>query len=72
MIPVLMVIAIFLGVSLLVHFPVVPLLFLLIWVGAGRRRGGGGGRGPRRWPGGAPPAPRGGGWRGGPGPRMYR
>jgi Domain of unknown function (DUF1707) len=48
-IPVLMVIAIFLGVSLLVHFPVVPLLFLLIWVGAGRRRGWGGGPGDRMY-----------------------
>ena len=47
-IPVLMAIAIFLGVSLLVHFPVVPLLFLLIWVGAGRRRWGGG-PGPRMY-----------------------
>ena len=43
-IPVLMAIAIFVGVSLLVHFPVVPLLFLLIWIGAGRRRGWGGSR----------------------------
>jgi Domain of unknown function (DUF1707) len=42
-IPVLMAIAIFLGVSLLVHFPVVPLLFLLLWIGAGHRRGWGGG-----------------------------
>jgi hypothetical protein len=48
-IPVLMVIAIFLGVSLLVHFPVVPLLFLLIWIGAGRRRHWGGGPGPRMY-----------------------
>ena len=51
-IPVLMAIAIFVGVSLLVHFPVVPLLFLLLWVGAGRRRSwagrpGPGGRFPR-------------------------
>jgi hypothetical protein len=46
-IPVLMAIAIFVGVSLLVHFPVVPLLFLLIWIGSGRRRGWGGGPGPR-------------------------
>jgi hypothetical protein len=37
-VPVLMAIAIFVGVSLLVHFPVIPLLFLLIWIGAGRRR----------------------------------
>jgi Domain of unknown function (DUF1707) len=37
-IPVLMAIAIFVGVSLLVHFPVVPLLFLLLWIGGGRRR----------------------------------
>ena len=42
-IPVLMAIAIFLGVSLLVHFPVVPLLFLLLWIGAGHRRGWDGG-----------------------------
>jgi hypothetical protein len=48
-IPVIMVIAIFLGVSLLVHFPVVPLLLLLIWIGAGRRRGWGGGPGPRMY-----------------------
>ena len=48
-IPVIMAIAIFLGVSLLVHFPVVPLLFLLIWIGAGRRRGWGGGPGPRTY-----------------------
>jgi hypothetical protein len=48
-IPVIMAIAIFLGVSLLVHFPVVPLLFLLIWIGAGRRRGWGGGPGPRMY-----------------------
>ena len=48
-IPVIMAIAIFLGVSLLVHFPVVPLLFLLIWIGAGRRRGWGGGTGPRMY-----------------------
>jgi hypothetical protein len=48
-IPVLMAIAIFVGVSLLVHFPVVPLLFLLIWIGAGRRRGWGGGPGPRTY-----------------------
>ena len=47
-IPVLMAIAIFLGVSLLVHFPVVPLLFLLIWIGAGHRRGSGGGPRPYR------------------------
>jgi hypothetical protein len=46
-IPVLMAVAIFVGVSLLVHFPVVPLLFLLIWIGAGHRRGWGGGSGPR-------------------------
>ena len=46
-IPVIMAIAIFLGVSLLVHFPVVPLLFLLLWIGGGRRRGWGGGPGPR-------------------------
>jgi hypothetical protein len=45
-IPVLMAIAIFIGVSLLVHFPVVPLLFLLIWIGAGRRRGWAGRPGP--------------------------
>jgi hypothetical protein len=42
-IPIIMAIAIFIGVSLLVHFPVVPLLFLLIWIGGGRRRGWGGG-----------------------------
>jgi hypothetical protein len=48
-IPVIMAVAIFLGVSLLVHFPVVPLLFLLIWIGAGRRRGWGGGPGPRMY-----------------------
>jgi hypothetical protein len=48
-VPVIMAIAIFLGVSLLVHFPVVPLLFLLIWIGAGRRRGWGGGPGPRTY-----------------------
>ena len=48
-IPVIMAIAIFLGVSLLVHFPVVPLLFLLIWIGAGRRRGWGGGPAPRMY-----------------------
>lgn len=48
-IPIIMAIAIFIGVSLLVHFPVVPLLFLLIWVGAGRRRGWGGGPGPRMY-----------------------
>ncbi len=48
-IPVIMAIAIFLGVSLLVHFPVVPLLFLLIWIGSGRRRGWGGGPGPRTY-----------------------
>ena len=48
-VPVIMAIAIFLGVSLLVHFPVVPLLFLLIWIGAGRRRGWGGGPGPRMY-----------------------
>ena len=42
-IPVIMAIAIFLGVSLLVHFPVVPLLFLLLWIGGGHRRGWGGG-----------------------------
>jgi hypothetical protein len=36
--PVLMAVAIFLGVSLLVHFPVLPLLFVLLWIGAGRRR----------------------------------
>jgi hypothetical protein len=45
-IPVLMAIAIFLGVSLLVHFPVIPLLFLLLWIGAGHRRRGWG-DGPR-------------------------
>jgi hypothetical protein len=45
-IPVLMAIAIFIGVSLLVHFPVVPLLFLLIWIGSGRRRGWAGRPGP--------------------------
>ncbi len=45
---VLMAIAIFVGVSMLVHFPVVPLLFLLFWVGGGRRRGWGGGPRPYR------------------------
>jgi hypothetical protein len=45
-IPVIMAIAIFLGVSLLVHFPVIPLLFLLLWIGAGHRRRGWG-DGPR-------------------------
>jgi hypothetical protein len=45
-IPVLMAIAIFIGVSLLVHFPVVPLLFLLIWIGGGRRRSWSGRPGP--------------------------
>ena len=48
-IPVIMAIAIFIGVSLLVHFPVVPLLFLLIWIGAGRRRGWGDGPGRRMY-----------------------
>jgi len=48
-IPVIMAIAIFIGVSLLVHFPVVPLLFLLIWIGSGRRRGWGGGPGRRMY-----------------------
>jgi hypothetical protein len=44
LIPVLAAIAIFVGVSLLAHFPVVPLLFLLLWIGGGRRRGWSGGR----------------------------
>jgi Domain of unknown function (DUF1707) len=42
-VPVLAAIAIFIGVSLLVHFPVVPLLFLLLWFGGGRRRSWAGG-----------------------------
>jgi Domain of unknown function (DUF1707) len=49
-IPVLAAIAIFVGVSLLARFPVVPLLFLLLWIGGGRRRGWSGGRrGPNGW-----------------------
>lgn len=47
-IPVVAAIAIFLGVSLLVHFPVIPLLFLLLWIGGSRRRPWYDGRGPRR------------------------
>ena len=43
-VPVLAAIMIFVGVSLIVHFPVVPLLFLLLWFGGGRRRGWSGGR----------------------------
>jgi hypothetical protein len=49
-IPVLAAIAIFVGVSVLAQFPVVPLLFLLLWIGGGRRRGWSGGRrGPNGW-----------------------
>jgi Domain of unknown function (DUF1707) len=52
-VPVLVAIAIFVGVSLLVHFPVIPLLFLLLWFGGGRRRSWAGGR-PGPGPGGRP------------------